>query len=132
MKIKITTIVFLALFTSVGAQVSTNVQNENACIIEQPLPERPDDYGTLDAETSVVFRVEFVSNGRIGNVAIVKSSQIKRLDKLATDAVDRVRFKPKQADGSTVTTFQLLYYRYSWRIPGWRVGPNQTLKLCEK
>ncbi len=130
MKIKIATIVFLALFTSVGAQVSANVQNENACIIEQPLPERPDDFGTLDAQTSVRFRVEFMSNGKLGKVAIVTSSRIKRLDDLASNAVAKIRFEPKRINGSPISTTETIIYRYSWRIPGWSVVRLESLKEC--
>ncbi len=107
-------------------------QNSNACIISQPLPERPADYGTLDAQTSVMFRAEFLSDGTLGKIPIVKSAQIKRLDDLASEAVAKIRFKPKKVNGSPVTSYEILIYRYSWRFTGWRVERLKSLRLCAK
>ncbi|MEP6947355.1 MAG: energy transducer TonB [Acidobacteriota bacterium] len=81
----------------------------------------PSDYGTLDAVTSVIFRVEFLSDGDIGQVAWVKGSHIQRLDELASAAVHRIKFIPTMVDGSPIRTFKMVRYRYSWEY-GWRVN----------
>lgn len=115
-------ILFVALFT--------NGQNSNACLIDQPVPQLPKGYGTLDAQTSVMLRVEFLSSGTLGKVALVKSAGINQLDDLATETVNKIRFKPKQVKGSPITTFEILIYRYSWQFSGWRVERLKSLKTC--
>ncbi len=79
-----------------------------------------------------MFRVEFLSSGTLGKVSLVKSAHINRLDELATEAVNKVRFKPKRVKGSPTTTYEILVYRYSWRFAGWRVEKRKELKACPK
>lgn len=122
----------LGSFLIILAGVQTNGQNSNACLIDQPLPELPKDYGTLDAQTSAMFRVEFLSDGTLGKIALVKSAHIIRLDELATEAVNRIHFEPKRLKGSPVTSYKTLTYRYSWRFPGWRVEQLKSLKTCPR
>lgn len=120
-------------FFSIGLfAIAANGQNSNACIISQPVPELPQNYGTLDAQTSVMFRAEFLSDGTLGKTPIVKSAHIKQLDDLASEAVAKIRFKPKKMNGSPITSYEILIYRYSWRFPGWRVERLKSLKLCPK
>ena len=67
-------------------------QEKGRCIIKQPKPAMPYDAGTLDAETSALFRVEFLANATLGKISLVKGTQIQRLDDLAITAVWKVTF----------------------------------------
>lgn len=119
------------LIVMLGA-FAANAQDRDACIVEQPLPELPADYGTLDAQTRVIFRADLLDNGSIGKIAIVSSSRIARLDELAQAAVAKVRFKPKQKANSPVTSSELVIYRYSWRFPkAWRISHTSKFKPCD-
>jgi hypothetical protein len=40
-----------------------NAQTRNICISDQPLPELPVNYGLLDAQTTVLLRVDFNADG---------------------------------------------------------------------
>jgi TonB family protein len=115
-----------------GSALSAKTQDHLPCLIEQPLPERPEDHGSVDVETSVIFRVEFLASGRIGKVSLIRGSQITRLDELARDAVGQIRFLPKEIDGSPISTVETLSYRYSWRIPGWSIVRTRKLRPCSK
>jgi len=113
------------LFVTIGIG-----QTRDVCITNQPKPELPSDYGTLDAITSIIFRVGFLADGQIGKVALVKSAHIEGLDKLASDAVQRIRFNPKMVDGSPVTTFKTVGYAYSWQN-GWQVKWLDSQRACK-
>jgi TonB family protein len=97
------------------------------CITKQPKPEMPHDAGTLDAQTSAFFRVEFLGDGTLGNISLVKSTHMQRLDDLATAAVRKITFLPKQIQGRPVTAYRILHYRYSWEF-GWKAEPGPCRK----
>ncbi len=93
---------------SVFAQV-----NKPLTILEQPKPALPKDYGTLDAQGTIRFRVQFLVNGRIGEISPV-SSFIKRLDEKALEAVKQIKFEPEIKNGETVNKVMIVSYIYSW------------------
>ena len=118
---------FIGLFVAIAAG-----QTAGLCIVEQPLPELPDDYGTLDAQTSVIFQVEFLPDATLGKIGLVKSSGIRRLDRLACDAVAKITFKPQMVNGSPAPVRKVLQYRYSYLNPGWRVIRRKETSFCPK
>ena len=101
-------------------------QNSDLCIIKQPRPDLPSDYGTLDAQVSVLFRVEFLFDGTIGTVNPLKSG-FERLTDLASLAVQKIKFIPKKVNGESVTTHKVVNYFYSYTIQGWKV---EKLRKC--
>ena len=109
--------------TLVLCYASMTAQEKKLCITQQPKPEMPHNAGTLDAQTSVYFRVEFLANGTLGQIALVKSIHIKHLDELATTAVRKISFEPKRMNGEAVAAYRILHYRYSWKF-GWKVEPG--------
>ena len=92
-------------------------------ITEKPRPALPEDYGTLDAQVTVRFRVEFLANGQIGKISPVNSF-IERLDKNALEAVRKIKFEPEVKNGELITVFKVIEYFYSWD-GGWKV-PQQN------
>lgn len=103
--------------------IGSLAQDSAICIKWQPKPNLPEDYGTLDAQTSAIYRVEFLDNNTIGKIALVKSTHIQRLDDLAATAVRKITFEPKQVKGKPVTAYRILQYRYSSEF-GWKVEPG--------
>ena len=91
-------------------------------IMEQPRPERPENYGTLDAHGTVTLRAEFLANGNIGRIVPVKSLPISNLTELAVAAAKRIKFEPKVIDGRIVNTVRVIEYSYSWD-GGWKALP---------
>ncbi|MEP7038944.1 MAG: energy transducer TonB [Acidobacteriota bacterium] len=87
--------------------------------MEQPKPELPKDYGTLDVEGSIRFRVQFLANGQIGEISPV-SSFIKRLDENALEAVKKIIFEPEIKNGETINKVKIFSYDYSWN-GGWKI-----------
>lgn len=112
--------------------VSVSGQTQDVCIKKQPLPELPADYGTLDAQTTVLLRVDFNADRSIGDVKLVKSSNIWRLDDLALEAGRKIVFEPKSVDGKKVATHKWFEYRYSWRNPGWKVTKLENVNYCSQ
>lgn len=83
-------------------------------ILEQPKPELPKNYGQLDAQGTIRLKVEFLANGRIGNIFLITRLPVANLDGLAIGAAKKIRFRPKLVDGRPVTSFRMVEYQYSW------------------
>ena len=98
------------------------------CITKQPKPELPLDYGTLDAEGSVTLRVEFLADGKVGNIDIV-SGLTTSLTGLALDAAKKIEFIPRKIDGTSGGIRKVIQYSYSWH-GFWRVHRNRSVKYC--
>lgn len=111
--------------------IFSGAQTVEPCIIVQPLPKLPQNYGMLDVQVTTTFRVELLSSGTVGKVAMVSPERIRELDELALAAVHKLRFRPKEIDGSPVTTHGVIRYGYSWRFQGWRQISPETLKMCD-
>lgn len=71
-----------------------------------------------------------MANKTIGKVAIVKGSQIQRLDDLAAAAVQKIKFIPKIVDGWPATVFKMVQYSYSWEY-GWQVHGLSSQQICK-
>jgi TonB family protein len=93
-------------------------QTKQLVILEKPAPELPDKYGTLDVSGTVKLKVEFVSDGKIGNVVPV-SSPHPLLTQRAVEAAKRIKFSPEMQDGVAVTIDKFVEYEYSWN-GGWK------------
>jgi hypothetical protein len=113
---------FMAVFA-----VNISAQESPLCITSQPLPEMPNNAGSLCVVTSAIFRVEFQANGTLGTIGLVKGTQMSRLDEMAAGAVEKIAFIPKMVDGKPVTSFRILQYRYSWEY-GWKAEPGPCQK----
>lgn len=94
-------------------------QNKPLKIIEQPRPELPASYRTLDAQGTQTLRVEFMDTGYIGEVVPVNNLP-GGLTERAVAAARKIKFEPEIKDGKPATVFKQLQYFYSWN-GGWRV-----------
>lgn len=103
-------------------------QNKPLKITEQPRPELPASYRTLDAQGTQVLRVEFLDTGDIGQVVPVTNLP-GGLTERAVAAARKIKFEPEVKDGKPVTVFKQLQYFYSWN-GGWRVPELNPEKLA--
>jgi TonB family protein len=97
-------------------------QTSELRIIGQPKPPLPKDYGQLDAQGSIVLKVEFLSTGKIGKVTLV-SRLYPELDELAVEAARKIKFDPKIVNGKPIDQYKVVQYMYSYKFAGWRVPP---------
>ena len=68
-----------------------------------PAPSYPASARRRGQEGRVLLRVEVLTNGNVGSVALEKSSGIDSLDTAALDTVRRWRFRPARKNGQSVT-----------------------------
>src|ERR1041384_2598904 len=118
----------LCLFIA-AAPVSAQ-QAKELIILEKPSPELPDKYGTLDVSGTVKLKIEFLADGKIGDIQPV-SSPHPLLTQRATEAAKRIKFSPEIKEGVAVTVEKTVEYEYSWN-GGWKrnqsdVRPTNTL-----
>jgi hypothetical protein len=109
-------------------------QNSPVKILEKPKPELPKDYGTNDSQGTINLRVEFLANGKVGEVTPITSLQ-KSLTDLAVEAAKKIKFEPEIKNGEAVTVTKIVQYSYSWRNGGWgntNQESNQTQTKDEK
>lgn len=116
----------VALFCGL-CTVAANAQNSPLRLLEQPKPELPKDYGTLDAQGTISLKVEFLSTGEIGRVFPV-IQLVPRLADLAVAAARRIRFEPQTKDGKPVDTVKVIRYVYSTQDSGWK-EPTKNEKI---
>lgn len=110
-------VIFVSLFwIFVFAQESKPLH-----ITNQPKPKLPKNYGTLDVQGTIFFRVEFLANGQIGK--IYPLNNFPYLDQTALEAVRKIEFEPEIKDGKPLTVSKIISYIYSWEF-GWRVQPR--------
>lgn len=110
--------VFALLFITCFCLVALG-QNTPLKIIEQPRPELPASYRTLDAQGTQTLRVEFLDSGDIGEV-VPMNNLPGGLTERAVAAARKIKFEPEVKDGKPATVFKQLQYFYSWN-GGWRV-----------
>ena len=91
-------------------------------ILEQPKPELPQNYGTLDIQGNVVLRIEFLENGEIGEITQVKQLPAG-LTERAVAAAKKIKFEPEKKDGKPVTVVKQIEYFEGWN-GGWRTPAN--------
>ncbi len=123
MKQFLLSIFFALLLCGIGL-----AQNSALKILEQPKPELPENFGTLDAQGTIILRVEFLADGQVGKISLI-SNIVAPLDKNAVTAAQKIKFEPEIKDGKPITVVKIIRYVYSWD-GGWKVPPQklQTLK----
>lgn len=110
---------FVLCFTGLALAQDTRLK-----ILEQPKPELPLNYGTLDIQGNIILRVEFLEYGEIGEVTQVKTLPAG-LTERAVAAAKKIKFQPEKKDGKAVTVVRQVEYFYSWN-GGWRVPTNDA------
>src|SRR5258708_32482405 len=95
-------------------------------ILEQPKPELPQNYLTLDVQGTVVLRIQFLDFGEIGEITPVKTLP-SGLTERAVVAARKIKFEPEKKDGKPVTVVREIQYFYSWN-GGWRF-PAESSEL---
>ena len=115
---------FVLLFCGLGF-----AQNSPVKILEQPKPELPKDYGTNDSQGSIVLRIEFLANGKVGEIRIISSLQ-KSLNDVALEAAKKIKFEPEVKNGEAVTVTKMVQYSYSWD-GGWKVPAQKPTQIVE-
>lgn len=96
-------------------------QDTRLTILEKPRPELPQNHGTLDAQGSVILRVQFMDFGEVGEVIVVKELPVGGLTQRAVAAAKKIKFEPEKKDGKAITVYKQIEYFYSWN-GGWRAA----------
>lgn len=111
--------------------VAINAQDSPLVILDHPKPELPQGYGSLDAQGAVRLKVEFLSNGQIGNIVAISKMPVANLTELAIDAARRIRFNPEIKSGNKVIINRLVEYSYSWN-GFWKIPVVLVLSVNRK
>ena len=93
-------------------------QDAKLKIFEQPKPELPQNYLTLDVQGTVLLRIQFLDFGEIGEITALKTLP-SGLTERAVVAARKIKFEPEKKDGKPVTVIREIQYYYSWN-GGWR------------
>ena len=109
-----------ALFLVVTGIGVVPAQNSKFCIIDQPRPELPEDYGTRHVQGSIVLRIIFLDTGEIRKISLV-SGLIDSLNKLAISGAEKIKFRPEVRDGKAISVTKTIQYLYGWEYSGWKV-----------
>ncbi len=117
-----TKFLFSTLFTLLLCGFAFAQESKALKILEQPKPELPKNYGTLDAQGTLFLRVEFLASGKVGEVSVV-STALPFLHQNILEAAKKIKFDPEIKDGKPVTVFKVILYSYSWD-GGWKI-PSQ-------
>lgn len=122
-------LLFLVIFFCL---TQSYAQDSALQILELPKPALPKDFGTLDAQGTIRFRIEFLENGQIGRIIPVVTLPVANLTELAVDAAKQIRFKPKIKDGQNVNIIGTVEYVYGlpgrgWSIPKRLVSTSDTI-----
>jgi hypothetical protein len=99
-------------------------QDSRLKVNQQPLPELPKNYGTLDVQGTVLLRVQFLDIGEIGEIVPVVSVHAG-LTERAIAAARKIKFDAEKKDGKSVTVVKSVQYFYSWN-GGWRIPVDNT------
>lgn len=117
--------ILLVLLFIVFCSVGSFGQDVLVQITEQPKPEMPQNYGTLDLQASAILRIQFLSDGKLGDIAVVVKIPYTGMTELALDAAKKIRFVPAIKDGKPTDSFRMVQYTYSWD-GGWKVFPSKS------
>src|SRR5580765_2467354 len=104
----------------------SSAQDAKLKILEQPKPELPQNYLTLDVQGTVVLKIQFLDFGEIGEITPLKTLP-NGLTERAVVAARKIKFEPEKKDGKPVTVTREIQYYYSWN-GGWRF-PAETSDL---
>ena len=99
-------------------------QDTRLKLLEQPLPELPQNHSTLNIQGTIILRVQFLDFGEIGEITPVKSLPPVVMEK-AVAAARKIKFEPEKKDGKPVTVAKEVEYFYSWN-GGWRLPTDNT------
>src|SRR5258708_22740615 len=99
-------------------------QDTRLKILEQPKPELPQNYLTLDVQGTVLLRIQFLDFGEIGEITALKTLP-SGLTERAVVAARKIKFEPEKKDGKPVTVTREIQYFYSWN-GGWRFPSGNT------
>jgi len=113
--------VFGSVFMFFLLAIGCVAQNSPLRILDIPKPELPKDYGTLDAEGAVILKVQFLENGKIGEIVPTLRMPVKGLTELAIDAATRISFDAEIKNGQSIVTSATITYVYSLAGSGWTV-----------
>ena len=109
--------VFLLLYSSfLFAQ-----ENRPLKLLEIPLPPVPNEIRNTKVQGTVIVRVEFLANGKIGKVIAIRELPYGLTEDIV-DFAKKIKFEPKVANSQSVTSFKEISYLFSWSYPGWKVG----------
>lgn len=125
MKLRFYTLALILLFCfPVLAQESRPL-----LILEKPKPELPGNYGTLDAQGTIILKVEFLSTGEVGKVSNLHGTT-RNLTELAIEAAKKIKFEPEIRHGKLMDRSVVVQYLYSWEFGGWKIPakPGNTEK----
>ncbi|HEY0457522.1 MAG TPA: energy transducer TonB [Pyrinomonadaceae bacterium] len=100
--------------------------------MEQPKPELPKDYGTLNVQGTIVLQVEFLENGQIGKVSVISGLSSSNLTENAVEAAKKIKFQPETKDGKAVSTVKAVSYVYGWNAGGWKISTQNSDQTTEK
>ena len=103
-------------------------QDAKLKILDQPLPELPQNHTRLDIQGTIVLHVQFNDFGEIGEVTAVQSLPPVVMEK-AVAAARKIKFQPEQKDGKPVTVYKDITYFYSWN-GGWRLPTDNTSSVA--
>ena len=117
------TIVLTLIFCFAAAALG---QDAKLKILEQPKPELPQNYTTLDVQGTVVLKIQFLDFGTVGEVIEVKGLSGGLTEK-AIAAARRIKFEPEKQGGKPITVYKQLEYSYSWN-GGWSLARNNHAK----
>ncbi len=97
---------------------ASSAQDTKLKILEQPKPELPTNYLTLDVQGTVVLKIQFLDFGEIGEITPLKTLP-NGLTERAVVAARKINSDPEKKDGKPVTVRREIQYYYSWN-GGWR------------
>lgn len=116
-------LIVLTLISSFAAAALS--QDAKLKILEQPKPELPQNYTTLDVQGTVVLKIQFLDFGAIGEIIEVKTLPSGLTEK-AIAAARRIKFEPEKLGGKPITVYKQIEYSYSWN-GGWSVPSANKL-----
>ncbi len=94
-------------------------QDTTLKILEQPLPELPQNHSTQTVQGTVVLRVQFLDFGEIGEITRIKELSPGITEK-AVAAARKIKFEPEKKDGKPITVVKEIQYFYTWN-GGWQI-----------
>ncbi|MGQ0542035.1 MAG: TonB family protein [Blastocatellia bacterium] len=112
---------FLLLLLVLNSSVLAFGLDSPLRISDQPKPELPKVYGTLDAQGTVRLKVEFLANGEIGNIAVITKTPAANLTELAVQSAKKIKFEPETKNGISISRSIAVSYIYGWGFGGWKI-----------
>src|SRR5688572_6276029 len=94
-------------------------ENKSLTILEIPKPTIPEIVRSVSIQGFVVLRVEFLADGKVGEVSPVTTLGYG-LTESAIEAAKKIKFEPAIQNGESKTIFKALQYSFTWHS-GWKV-----------